>query len=157
VTSLRPPAAGPDAAPDPAPLPAATPARLIRAVLGDRRFRYLLVGGVSAVVYYGLFSAGWLLSGGRIPYLAMAVIANFLCCVSTYPLYRRGVFGSTGAWLPGLVRFYVVCLWALVFSLVGLPLLIEVGHVPVLIAQAIIIVVSPVINYQISKYWAFRR
>ena len=130
--------------------------RVLLTVLADRRFRYLVVGGVSAVVYYGLFSAGWLLSGGRIPYLLVAVLANFLTCVSTYPLYRRRVFASTGPWLPGLLRFYLVCLWALAFSLVGLPLLIEVAHVPVLLAQAIIILLSPVINYQFSRYWAFR-
>lgn len=132
-------------------------ARLVRDILADRRVRYLEVGGIAAVTYYGIFSAGWLLSGHRIPYLAMAVIANFLCGVLTYPLYRRQVFQATGPWIPGFLKFYLVCLWALGFSLVGLPLLVEIAKVPVLIAQAIIIVVSPVINYQMSKYWAFRR
>jgi putative flippase GtrA len=127
-----------------------------RSVLRDRRVRYLFVGGVSAVVYYGTFSAGWLLSGRHIPYLAMTLIANFVTAVLTYPLYRRGVFRFDGPWLSGFVRFYMVCLWALVFAFVALPLLIEVAHVPVLIAQAIVIVVGPVINYQIIKYWAFR-
>lgn len=127
-----------------------------RVVLGDRRVRYVVVGGISAVVYYALFSAGWLLSAGRIPYLVMAVLANFGCAVLTYPMQRLGVFQFTGPWLAGFLRFYLVCLWALVFAFVGLPLLVEVVHLPVLLAQAIVVVVSPLINYQISKYWAFR-
>lgn len=130
---------------------------LVKALAGDRRIRYVIVGGISSVVYYGIFSGGWLFSKGHIPYLVMAVIANFLNGMLTYPLYRRVVFRTTGPWVPGFLRFYVVCLWALGFSFVGLPLLIELGHVPVLLAQAIIIVVSPIINYQMSKYWAFRR
>jgi putative flippase GtrA len=129
---------------------------LIGGVLGDRRVRYLLAGGVAAVVYYGTFSAGWLLGAGRIPYLVMTVLANWVCAVVTYPLYRRLVFRSDGPWLPGFLRFYLICLWSLAFSLAGLPLLVEVGHLPVLLAQAIVIVVSPIVNYQLNRRWTFR-
>ena len=144
---------------DPHPSAVESPAvvRLVGGLLRDRRVRYVVVGAVASAIYYGVFSAGWLLSSGRIPYLALAVVANFVCAVATYPLYRRRVFHSTGGGLSGFLRFYLICIWALVFALVGLPLLIELGHLPVLLAQAIIIVVSPLINYQMSKYWAFRR
>ncbi|MEU7868203.1 hypothetical protein [Dactylosporangium sp. NPDC049140] len=54
-------------------------------------------------------------------------------------------------------RFYVICLWALVFMYVGLPLLVELAHVAVLPAQALLIVTAPLINYRPSKLWAFRR
>jgi putative flippase GtrA len=129
---------------------------LVTRVVGDRRVRYVLVGGAAAVVYYLIFSAGWLAFAERIPYLLMAVIANVCTAIVTYPLYRREVFQHTGPWLPGFLRFYATCLWALVFSLVGLPLLVEFGHLHVLLAQAIIIVASPLINYQIHRFWAFR-
>lgn len=136
--------------------PASKLATSLSRLIGDRRVRYLLVGAVSALVYYAIFSVGWLALGHRIPYLLMAVTANVCTAVVTYPLYRREVFQYTGSWLPGFLRFYATCLWALAVSLVGLPLLVELGHLPVLIAQAIIILVSPLINYQIHRFWAFR-
>jgi putative flippase GtrA len=40
--------------------------------------------------------------------------------------------------------------------MVGLPVLIEWVGLPVLLAQAIIILVNPLINYQLSRYWTFR-
>jgi putative flippase GtrA len=131
--------------------------RLTRRLLGDRRMRYLLVGGVSAGVYYVIFAAGWLMLHGRIPYLAMAVIANVLNALIMYPVYRRGVFRSTGPVVAGFLKFYVICFWSLVYTLAGLPLLVEVARLPVLLAQAILIVTAPLINYQLNKYWAFKR
>jgi putative flippase GtrA len=126
------------------------------AFFADRRVRYLLVGGVAAVVFYGVFSGGWLLLHRHAPYLAMVLAANLVTAVSTYPLYRRHVFASTEPWLRGFLRFYVVCFGSLVFNLVGLPLLVEAARVPVLVAQAIVIVVTPLVNYQVNRCWTFR-
>ena len=126
------------------------------ALFADRRVRYLLVGGVAAVVFYGVFSGGWLLLHHRAPYLAMVLVANLVTAVTTYPLYRRHVFGADGPWLRGFLRFYVVCFGSLIFNLVSLPLLVEVAHLPVLLAQAIVIVVTPLVNYQVNRCWTFR-
>ncbi|HYN94417.1 MAG TPA: GtrA family protein [Pilimelia sp.] len=140
--------------------PAATAARpgraAVRALLNDRRVRYVLAGGVSSACYYGLFAAGWLLPAGRVPYLLVALAANVVTAVLTYPLYRRAVFRRTGPALAGFWRFYATCLWALAFTLAGLPLLVEVAGLPVLPAQALVIVAAPLLNYQIHRFWAFR-
>jgi putative flippase GtrA len=123
----------------------------------DRRVRYVAVGALSSATYYGLFSAVWLAGGGSIPYLAVAVLANGATAALTYPLYRRGVWRTTAQGLRGFFRFYAVTLWALAFNLVALPILVEWVGLPVLLAQAIIIIVSPLINYQLMRFWAFRR
>ena len=128
----------------------------LSALLNDRRVRYVVAGSVGAVVYYGLFSAGWLLLGGRVSYLLVAVVANLVNAVGTYPLYRRLVFRQSGPWLAGLLRFYLICLWSLVLSLAGLPLLVELAGLHVLLAQALIIIGTPLINYQLHRFWAFR-
>jgi putative flippase GtrA len=128
----------------------------LRALQSDRRVRYIFAGSVGAVVYCGLFSGGWLLLSHRVPYLAVAAIANLCNAVLTYPLYRRLVFQWTGPWFPGLLRFYAICVWSLIFSLAGLPLLVEIGRVHVLVAQALIIIATPLINYQVHRFWAFR-
>jgi putative flippase GtrA len=114
--------------------------------------RYILTGGLASAVYYAVFSAGWLVS---VPYLLMAVVANLVTAVVTFPLYRRGVFRYSGPRLPSFLRFYAVCLWSLGFNLVGLPLLIEVAGLPVLLAQLVVIVVVPLVNYQVNKHWTF--
>jgi putative flippase GtrA len=131
--------------------------RLVPRLLNDRRIRYVIVGGIAAAVYYAIFTAGWLLSARQVPYLAMVLVANLGCAVLTYPLYRHGVFGASGGFLRGFLRFYVLCLGSLVFSFAGMPLLVEAAGVPVLVAQAVLIVVWPLFNYQLSKRWAFRR
>ncbi|GAB3865807.1 GtrA family protein [Dactylosporangium cerinum] len=144
---------------DPAVPPATRswPVRTAVTLCQDRRVRYLAVGGVSAVSYYGFFAGAYLLTRDHVHYLILTIIANLVCAVVTYPLQRQFVFQSTGPVISGFLRFYVICLWALGFTMFGLPLLVEVCHVPVLIAQLILIVAAPLINYQLSKLWAFRR
>ncbi|WP_033340088.1 GtrA family protein [Catenuloplanes japonicus] len=128
---------------------------MLRPLLNDRRAHYVLAGSSGAVVYYGLFSAGWLIAGHRTPYLLLAVLANAATAVLTYPVYRR-IFGATGSWPGGLIRFYLVSLGSLACTLFGLPLLVEAAGLPVLPAQALIIVVAPLITYQLHRGWSFR-
>jgi putative flippase GtrA len=129
---------------------------VVVALLADRRVRYVLSGGVAAVVYYGVFSGGWLLSRGHLPYPLMAVIANLVTAGSTYPLYRSVVFRTGGPWIAGFLKFYTICFWSLVFTIVGLWVLVELVGLWVLAAQAVLVVVSPLINYQLNRVWAFR-
>lgn len=141
---------------DAPPRPETTIVTIVWAVLGDRRVRYVLAGGVAAVVYYGVFAGGWLLFGGWIPYLAMTVVANLATAISTYPLYRTVVFRVGGPWVSGFFKFYAVSLWSLFFTLGGMAALVEVVRLPVLVAQAILVVVGPLINYQMNRMWTFR-
>ena len=127
------------------------------ALRDDRRARYVYAGSIAAVVYYGLFFVGWLLLSDRLSYLSVAAAANLGNAVLTYPLYRAVVFRWTGSWFAGLLRFYVICLWSLLLSVVGLSLLVEIGRVPVLLAQAFVIVLTPLINYQLHRFWVFRQ
>ncbi|MGI5245974.1 GtrA family protein [Dactylosporangium sp. CA-139066] len=129
----------------------------VERVLADRRVRYVAVGGVSSAVYYALFTAIYLSTRHHLHYLAVPVLANLGCAIVTYPLQRRWVFQAKGPVLAGFLKFYVICLWALLFTYAGLPLLVELARVPVLVAQALLIVTAPLINYQLSRFWAFRR
>ncbi|MFI5915602.1 GtrA family protein [Dactylosporangium sp. NPDC051541] len=125
--------------------------------LSDRRVRYVAVGAISSAVYYALFTAIYLTTRTHLHYLAIPILANLGCAFATYPLQRHWVFQSKGPLVAGFLKFYVICLWALLFTYAGLPLLVELANIPVLPAQAILIVTAPLINYQLSKWWAFRR
>ncbi len=127
-----------------------------RAVRRDRRVRYVVAGALSSGTYYALFSLGWLALGGRVPYLGLVVLVNIVTAVLTYPLYRQRVFASSGPVLSGFFRYYVTSLAGVAFFFVGLPLLIEVAGVPVLVAQAGLLVALPLVNYQVFRRWAFR-
>src|SRR5215218_8647709 len=132
------------------------PGGLVRRGWEDRKIRYLVAGGVSAVVYYSAFSAGWLLFGGYLNYLVLTLIASVGSAIATYPLYRIHVFRTAGPWVTGFLKFYSVILGSLFYAFAGLPLLIEVVGLNVLVAQAIIVVTTPLINYQVHRFWAFR-
>ena len=129
--------------------------RLLRPLLNDRRVQYVLAGGLGAVVYYGLFCAGWFAAGDHLPYLLLAVLANAATAVLTYPVYRR-VLGGSRPWAAGLLRFYLVSLGSLACTLCGLPLLVEAVGLPVPAGQALIIVVTPLITYRLHRGWSFR-
>ena len=123
--------------------------------IGDHRIRYLIVGAGTNVVYFGLFWLGWHLLEGRIPYLVVTAAANLATALIMYPAYRGFVFRSSTGWIRGFAKFYTVYLMGLACALLGMPLLIEVLNVPVLLAQAIVIAVVPVISYLLHRFWTF--
>ena len=125
-------------------------------IAADQRARYVVAGGLGAVVYYGLFALGWLTLSRWVPYPAVSAGASTLTAIITYPVYRYVVFRTGGGILAGFLRFYVVCLWAMVFSVGGLWTLVEVAGLHPLAGQAIVIALGPLINYQIGRLWAFR-
>lgn len=121
-----------------------------------QRIAYLLAGAGTAGVYYGILVIGLLSLGEAVPYLLLAVFSHLLTALLVYPVYRRVVFPATGRnWLPGFLRFYAVGLGFLATSLVGLPILVELAGVPVMVAQALIILVSPPSSYVINRGWVF--
>ncbi|GAB1645614.1 GtrA family protein [Krasilnikovia sp. MM14-A1259] len=129
---------------------------LVRAA-SDQRVRYLAAGGSGAVLYYVLFSAAWLVVGRTVPYLGIAVGVSTVCAVGTYPIYRVLVFRAGGPVVGGFLRFYLLCLGSLGYTVCGLSILVEAAGLHVLVAQAIVVVTGPVINYQFSRLWAFRK
>ncbi len=129
---------------------------LLARIADDQRVRYVAAGGLGAVVYYGLFALGWFTLSRWVPYLAVSVVASTLTAIITYPVYRCVVFRTGGGVLAGFLRFYVVCLWAMVFAVGGLWTLVEVAGLHPLTAQAIVIALGPLINYQLGRLWAFR-
>jgi putative flippase GtrA len=126
----------------------------VRAI-GDHRIRYLIVGAGTNVVYFCLFWLGWHLLEGSLPYLAVTAMANLATALIVYPVYRTFVFGSSTGWLRGFSKFYTVYLVGLGCSVLGMPLLIEVLGLPVLLAQAIMIALVPVVSYLLHRFWTF--
>lgn len=129
---------------------------VVHGLMADRRVRFLVSSGVAATVYYALFALGWAVLPRSVPYVCLALAANVTTAATAYPIQRRLVFRATGPWLPGLLRFILLCLGAALFVLAGLPVLVEVVHLHVLLAQALVVAASPLVTYELSRRWAFR-
>ncbi|WP_143737266.1 GtrA family protein [Microbispora sp. GKU 823] len=136
--------------------PHALPWAPLRALLGQR-ITYLLAGALTAGVYYALLGLGLLVAMDTVPYLVLVVVSHFITTLILYPVYRLVVFKVSGqGWLSGFLRFYAVGLTFLGSSVVGLPILVEIAGIPLMVAQALIILLSPPLSYAINRTWAFR-
>jgi putative flippase GtrA len=121
--------------------------------------RFVLVGGFNTAMGYGLFVAFELLIGRHIGYLVSlygstlvaTIVAFFLHRYYTYKIVGRGHI------VKDFLRFETVYLASLLVNTAALPLLVEVFGVPVLIAQALIVVITTTVSYFGHRFFSFRR
>jgi len=126
--------------------------RLIR----DQRVAFLLVGGVNTLFGYLCFVAFLAIIGQR-HYLFALLCSYVIAVLFAFVLYRFVVFRVRGHVLSDLWRFSTVYLSSLAVNLVLLPVLVELAHLPVLLAQALIVLVTSVMSWIGHKHYSFRR
>jgi putative flippase GtrA len=131
------------------------PGWLLR-VVRDQRVAFLAVGAVNTVVGYLCFVA-FLAILGQQRYLAALVCAYIVAVLIAFVLYRFVVFRVRGHVLADLWRFTTVYISALAVNFVLLPLLVEVAHLRVLLAQALIVLVTSLMSWVGHKHYSFRR
>jgi len=131
------------------------PGWLLR-VVRDQRVAFLAVGAVNTLFGYLLFVVLLLLLGHRL-YLVALVCAYVLSVLVAFVLYRHLVFKVRGHVLADLWRFVTVYLASFAINLVVLPLLVELAHLPVLVAQAMIVLLTSMMSWVGHKHYSFRR
>ena len=134
-----------------------------RVHLGTRRpanwmqlFKFGVVGGSGYVVNLGAFA---LLAQAAELHHIPAAIGAFIVAVSNNFLWnRRWTFAATGGH-PGHqgARFFAVSLIGLAVNLAVLELLVSVGGVGELPAQAVAVAVAMPVNFVGNKLWTFDR
>jgi putative flippase GtrA len=125
-------------------------------VVRDQRVAFLIVGGINTIVGFLCF-AGFLVLVGKQRYLVALVCAHVVSVLIAFVLYRFVVFKVRGHVLADLWRFETVYLSALAVNFVVLPLLVEIAHLPVLLAQAMIVLVTSLMSWVGHKHYSFRR
>ncbi len=136
----------------------AEPGVLLR-VVKDRRVATLLVGALNTAIAYALFVAFQWLIGSRVqPYgyliaLGATHVVGVLCA---FALQRRLVFRVHGHVWRDLARFESVNLVALGVNVVVLQLLVELGGLPPILAQLIVLVATTLISGFGHRYFSFR-
>jgi len=137
------------------------PAGWLLRVVRDQRVAFLVVGGINTVVGYLCFAAFLVTVGrqwaGPSGYLAALACAHVVSVLFAFVLYRFVVFRVRGHVLSDLWRFETVYLSALAVNFALLPLLVEIAHLPVLLAQALIVFVTSVMSWVGHKHYSFRR
>jgi putative flippase GtrA len=130
---------------------------LIKRLLADERFRFLLVGGINTVVGYGLFVVLQLSVGEVIGYLGSLFISYAVGTVVAFILHRRFTFRVQGNLVVDFLRFCSVYVVSLAINTAVLPLLVELVHLDPLVAQALTIIITTVLSYTGHKVFSFRR
>jgi putative flippase GtrA len=122
-----------------------------------QQLRFLAAGAFNTAVGYALFSTLFLLFGHWIHYLLIGLMAHAIAVVNAFVVYRTLVFRSTEKWQWAFIRFNVSQLVGVAFGMAGLYALVEfVGWSP-LLAQAVVTLLSVVLNYLLHRYFSFRQ
>jgi putative flippase GtrA len=117
--------------------------------------RFGLVGGVGFVV--NLLVYALCVHSLGIDYRVAAVLAWLVAVMNNFVLNRHWTFDAReGRVHFQALRFFVVSLVALVFSLLLLTLFVEALGVPKLPAQALAVAGSMPLNFLGNKLWSFR-
>jgi putative flippase GtrA len=114
--------------------------------------RFVVVGGVSAVLEYSLY----FLFKTILEYLVANVLAFALTNIVTFILSRKYVFTSGGNRTQEAALFIVCLMGALLVNQVALWALVEFGSVNDKIAKAIAIAVTVIWNFFTRKHLVFR-
>lgn len=131
--------------------------RAVILALSGHRITYLFAGAMTAAVHYVLLGLGLLVAEGAVHYLFLVVASHFFTVVIVYPWYRLVVFRARGeSWLTGCLRFYAVGAGFLATSVIAIPIFVELIGVPVMVAQAMVVLMSPPLSYAIHRKWTFR-
>lgn len=132
---------------------------LVRRLLHDERVRFVLVGGFNTVVGYGIFVLVQLTIGKHTSYLLSLYIATIVGTIVAFLSHRRFTFriSGRGKIFIDFFRFAGVNVIALGINTIALPVLVEIGGLNPLVAQALIVIVTTVVSYVGHKFFSFRR
>lgn len=119
--------------------------------------RFVVIGVINTSFGFGLFAGLELGLGDRVAYLYLLLVAHVVSVLEAYVLQRTFVFRVVGRWWRDLARFWTVYLVVLGLNLVALPLLVEVGGLPVLPAQALVLVFMTAGTFLAHRTFTFRR
>ena len=129
----------------------------VRDLLDRQVLRFAMVGVVNTAFAFGVFAGLQLTIGGRVHYIGVLVMSHVVGVLESYVLQRWLVFRVSGRWWRDLARFWSVYLVALAVNMVALPLLVELVHVPVLPAQAIVMLGTALATFAAHRSFTFSR
>jgi putative flippase GtrA len=124
----------------------------------DGRFRELvrfgLVGGFNAATYFGGYTALVLLG---VPYLLSAFVAFVVSASIGYWLHEHWTFKGATPTVRGWLSWLAAQGGATGLNIALLALLVDGFGLDSILAQAVLMPVTPVVTYIIGRRWVFSR
>lgn len=117
--------------------------------------RFAAVGVINTLFGFGVFALLHSLIG--LPYLVALTLGHVVAVLEAFAAQRLLVFRVRGSLVHDLMRFWSIYLLALAVNFVSLPALVEIAHMPVLRAQALITVLIALGTYLAHRNFTFRR
>lgn len=114
--------------------------------------RFGLVGGFNAATYFGLYSAGVVVG---VPYLLSAVVAFVLSASAGYWLHEHWTFKGRRPSARGWVAWLAAQGGATGLNLALLAIAVDVLGADAILAQLVLMPVTPIATYVIGRRWVF--
>lgn len=124
---------------------------------GDKRIRFVLAGAVNTGFGFACFVVYQQLVGVHWGYMWTLVLTHCTSVLFAFAIHRSLVFRVSGALFRDLWRFESVYLTALGLNAVLLPLMVELGGISVIVAQASITCINVVVSWLGHSRFSFRR
>jgi putative flippase GtrA len=116
--------------------------------------RFGLVGGFNAATYFGGYTALVLLG---VPYLLAAFIAFVVSASIGYWLHEHWTFKGATPTVRGWLSWLAAQGGATGLNLLLLALLVDGFGLDSILAQAVLLPVTPVVTYLVGRRWVFSR
>lgn len=130
---------------------------LARRALSDQRVRFLVAGGFNTAFGFACFVFYQHTVGGHWGYMWTLLLTHCTSVLFAFATHRSFVFRVSGKLLLDLWRFESVYLTALGINAVLLPAVVELGGLPVLVAQALITALNVTLTWLGHSRFSFRR
>lgn len=131
-------------------------ARVLR-LRHDQRVAFAAVGAFNTLFGAAVFAGLQLTIGQVTGYMVVLLISHVIAVLCAFFLHRTFVFRVHGNVLIDLMRFETVYLGALAINAVLLPLMVEVGGLPVIPSQFLIVGVTAIVSFFGHRHFSFRR
>jgi putative flippase GtrA len=130
---------------------------MLRKLFVDKRFLFLLVGGVNTAFSTALFVVLVMTFGPRVPSFVSLGLSWMVSLVLVFFAYRYIVFRVRGHLWLDFLRFSGTNVTALLINLVALTVLVDIMGFPAIPVQIGIVCFIVVFNYFGHKHISFRR
>ena len=126
--------------------------------------KFIIVGIWNTIFGYGVFCLldtlfAWLFSARAMAYMCAMMLAQPLAVINAYIFHKYITFKSKAkgkAIIAEFFRFSATYVVTFCLSLVLLPALVEIGHIPPKISAALITLICAIISYLGHSRFSFR-
>jgi putative flippase GtrA len=116
--------------------------------------RFGAVGGFNAAMYFGLYALGVLIG---VPYLLAAIIAFLISASVGYWLHEHWTFKGASPTVKAWASWVAAQGGATALNLTLLVIAVDGFHAHKILAQLVLLPVSPAATYVVARRWVFSK